>query len=173
MRTVLELVREGIAFDKIIRDYHPDLEPEDIRACIQYAIDVLAAGEARRRLLVVGDMLELGEEAAQWHERVGRQAAEAGIDVVVAAGTQAANVAAGARAANATVETVTCADADEAGRAIAQLLQDGDVVLIKGSRAMGMERVAQCIERQQSKPLRFERPPNQSDAAVTTRCHTP
>ncbi|MCH8046782.1 MAG: DUF433 domain-containing protein [Planctomycetes bacterium] len=43
VRTVLELVREGLAFDKIIQDYHPDLEPEDIRACIQYAIDVLAA----------------------------------------------------------------------------------------------------------------------------------
>lgn len=43
VQSVLELVREGIAFDEIIRDYHPDLEPDDIRACIQYAIDVVAA----------------------------------------------------------------------------------------------------------------------------------
>lgn len=39
---VLELVREGTSFSEIIRDYYPDLQPEDIRACIQYAIDVLA-----------------------------------------------------------------------------------------------------------------------------------
>jgi uncharacterized protein (DUF433 family) len=42
VQSVLELVREGISFDAIIRDYYPDLEPEDIRACIQYAIDVVA-----------------------------------------------------------------------------------------------------------------------------------
>jgi uncharacterized protein (DUF433 family) len=40
---VLELIREGIGFDQIIRDYYPDLTEPDIRACIQYAIDVLAA----------------------------------------------------------------------------------------------------------------------------------
>ncbi len=38
---VLELVREGLSFAEIIRDYYPDLQPEDIRACVQYAIDVL------------------------------------------------------------------------------------------------------------------------------------
>lgn len=43
VQSVLELVREGIGFDQIIRDHYPDLRPDDIRACIQYAIDVLAA----------------------------------------------------------------------------------------------------------------------------------
>ena len=43
VQSVLELVREGLSFAEIIRDYHADLEPEDIRACIQYAIDVVAA----------------------------------------------------------------------------------------------------------------------------------
>lgn len=43
VQSVLELVREGIGFDHIIRDYYPDLAPEDIRACIQYAIDVMLA----------------------------------------------------------------------------------------------------------------------------------
>jgi uncharacterized protein (DUF433 family) len=42
VRNVLELVREGLSFADIIRDYYPDLQPEDIRACIQYAIDVVA-----------------------------------------------------------------------------------------------------------------------------------
>ena len=47
VQSVLELVREGLSFDVIIRDYYPDLEPEDVRACIQYAIDVLAAEDIR------------------------------------------------------------------------------------------------------------------------------
>jgi uncharacterized protein (DUF433 family) len=44
---VLELVREGLPFAEIIRDYYPDLEPEDIRASIQYAIDVVAVEDIR------------------------------------------------------------------------------------------------------------------------------
>lgn len=40
---VLELVREGLSFDKIIADYYPDLELEDVRACIQYAIEIVAS----------------------------------------------------------------------------------------------------------------------------------
>jgi uncharacterized protein (DUF433 family) len=43
VQNVLELVREGLSFAEIIRDFYPDLLPEDIRACIQYAIDVVAA----------------------------------------------------------------------------------------------------------------------------------
>jgi uncharacterized protein (DUF433 family) len=42
VQSVLELVREGLSIAEIIRDYYPDLEPEDIRACIQYAMDVVA-----------------------------------------------------------------------------------------------------------------------------------
>lgn len=41
VQSVLELVREGVPFTEIIRDYFPDLETEDIRACVQYAIDVV------------------------------------------------------------------------------------------------------------------------------------
>jgi uncharacterized protein (DUF433 family) len=40
---VLELVREGIPFDGTTRDHYPDLEEDDIQACIQYALDLLAA----------------------------------------------------------------------------------------------------------------------------------
>ena len=43
VQSVLELIREGLAFDQITRDYYPDLLSDDLRACVQYAIDVLAA----------------------------------------------------------------------------------------------------------------------------------
>jgi uncharacterized protein (DUF433 family) len=40
---VLELVCQGLSFDDILRDYYPDLQVDDIRACIRYAMDVIAA----------------------------------------------------------------------------------------------------------------------------------
>jgi len=52
VQSVLELVREGLSFADIIRDYYPDLEPQDIRACIQYAMDVVAAEDIHLATLV-------------------------------------------------------------------------------------------------------------------------
>ena len=54
VQSILELVSEGLSFQEIIQDYYPDLQLENIRACIQYAIDVIAAedihiAEVRRR----------------------------------------------------------------------------------------------------------------------------
>jgi uncharacterized protein (DUF433 family) len=45
VQSVLELVREGLSFADITRDFYPDLSPGDIQACIQYAIDVVAVEE--------------------------------------------------------------------------------------------------------------------------------
>lgn len=42
VQDVLELIREGLSFQQIMQDYYPDLQVEDIRACIQYAIEVIA-----------------------------------------------------------------------------------------------------------------------------------
>lgn len=42
VQNVLELMKKDIPFSEIVRDYYPDLKPEDIQACIQYAIDVVA-----------------------------------------------------------------------------------------------------------------------------------
>ena len=43
VQSVLELLKEGLTFKKILKDYYPDLHEEDLRACVQYAIEVLAA----------------------------------------------------------------------------------------------------------------------------------
>jgi uncharacterized protein (DUF433 family) len=45
VQDVLELVREGIPFEKVIEDYYPELREEDIKACLQYAIDVVSSEE--------------------------------------------------------------------------------------------------------------------------------
>ena len=42
VQSVLELVKEGLSFDEIVRDFYPSLELDDVRACVQYAIDVVA-----------------------------------------------------------------------------------------------------------------------------------
>lgn len=43
VQSVLELLNEGLSFDEVIQEYYPDLEVEDIRACLQYAIALVAA----------------------------------------------------------------------------------------------------------------------------------
>ena len=43
MQSVLELIRDGISFEEIMQDYYPDLQPNDIRACMQYAIDIVVS----------------------------------------------------------------------------------------------------------------------------------
>ncbi|MGO8927578.1 MAG: DUF433 domain-containing protein [Limisphaerales bacterium] len=43
VQAVLELVRDGIPTEAIICDYYPDLKPEDVKACVQYAIDIVQA----------------------------------------------------------------------------------------------------------------------------------
>jgi uncharacterized protein (DUF433 family) len=43
VQSVLELVREGLTFSDIISGYYPDLQVDDVRACVQYAMDIIAA----------------------------------------------------------------------------------------------------------------------------------
>jgi uncharacterized protein (DUF433 family) len=47
VQSILELLDEGLSFSEIIRDYYPDLTTEDIRACLQYAIALIAAEDIR------------------------------------------------------------------------------------------------------------------------------
>ena len=51
VQDVLELVRDGIPFDQIVRDYYPDLTTQDIQACIQYAMDIVAVEDVRIDLI--------------------------------------------------------------------------------------------------------------------------
>ena len=85
---------------------------------------------------MLGEMAELGPDAPALHAEVGRVAAERGVEIVLAVG------ASGARVRSARwVET-----ADEAVTALDDVLQPGDAVLVKASRALGLELVAEAIE---------------------------
>jgi UDP-N-acetylmuramoyl-tripeptide--D-alanyl-D-alanine ligase len=108
-------------------------------------IEVLRGVKAGRRVLVVGQMLELGAESAALHKRIGAYAARAGIDVVVSVGDEASSIVEGVRSADPSVETHACASTDQACAEVPALLDRGDTVLVKGSRAMRLERVAEGI----------------------------
>jgi UDP-N-acetylmuramoyl-tripeptide--D-alanyl-D-alanine ligase len=101
------------------------------------ALLALLAASAGRRVAVLGEMLELGPTSLAFHREVGRRAA-ASADVVVAVG--GANAAEMARAADGT-ETHYAATASEALDVVRALLRPGDVVLIKGSRGVGLDAV--------------------------------
>jgi UDP-N-acetylmuramoyl-tripeptide--D-alanyl-D-alanine ligase len=95
-----------------------------------------------RRILVLADMLQLGPEAAQWHAAIGQCAARLAVDRLIAVGQHAADCVRGARAAGMPDKQLTqCNDVQEAAAALKRWLEPGDVVLVKGSRSMRMERV--------------------------------
>jgi UDP-N-acetylmuramoyl-tripeptide--D-alanyl-D-alanine ligase len=107
------------------------------------ALAVLAASHASRRVAVIGEMLELGDRAAEWHEGVGRAAANAGVDLLIAVGGgPAIALAEAAVAAGMPRPNVShYATSDEAAAAAVALVRAGDVVLVKGSRGVKTDRV--------------------------------
>jgi UDP-N-acetylmuramoyl-tripeptide--D-alanyl-D-alanine ligase len=103
---------------------------------LQAALAVLAEGGPGHRWLVLGDMGELGGEARHWHQWAGEQARRYGVSHLVAVGEQAGE---SARAFGEGAETAT--DWEEALPIVEKGAGAGDRVLVKGSRAMGMERL--------------------------------
>ena len=97
-----------------------------------------------RRIGVLGDMLELGEQTASCHEEAGEAVARAGFDLLLAVGGQATTMAGAARAAG-LPRVETAADAARASPLALQLIVPGDVVLIKGSRGVRLEHVVQAL----------------------------
>lgn len=113
--------------------------PEALRSMIR----TLAARPAGRRILVAGEMLELGEYGPSLHAACGKAAAEAGLDYVVGVGGNAEHLASAACAAG--VTSLFLPDAEAAGKWLQANLREGDVVLIKGSRGVRLERAVQVL----------------------------
>jgi UDP-N-acetylmuramoyl-tripeptide--D-alanyl-D-alanine ligase len=91
-------------------------------------------------------MAELGAEAEELHEEAGRQAARAGLAGLIVVGEQAAPMLAGARAVRSwRGELLLVPDAVAAVAAVEERLRPGDTVLVKASRAAGLERVALAL----------------------------
>ena len=104
------------------------------------ALDDLAATAAGRRIGVLGDMLELGSEEARFHREVGAHAREAGVDLLVTVGPLAAEIGRTFGRAHHHMP-----DAAAAAAALPALVREGDTILVKGSRGMGLEVVAEAL----------------------------
>ena len=99
------------------------------------------AGRPGRRVAVLADMKELGPDEARYHRAIGEAAAEAGIDLLIGVGALGAEYVAGANG----LEAVHIATVEEAVEQVPGLLADGDVVLLKGSRGMRLERIGAAL----------------------------
>jgi UDP-N-acetylmuramoyl-tripeptide--D-alanyl-D-alanine ligase len=105
------------------------------------ALDDLATQEtAGRRVAVLGDMLELGAGERAHHEEIGAHAGAAGVELLIAVGPRAA-----AMVGPFAGEAVAVADAGAAAALAAELVEPGDLVLVKGSRGVGLEVVAETL----------------------------
>lgn len=116
-------------------------------ASAEASVRVLAGMHGHeRRVLVLGDMLELGDEAPEYHAQVGAAAAEAGLDLLVTVGVYAADIARGAlQSGPGSLEIVQLPDPEEAIAVVPDLVRRGDVVLVKASRGARMERLVQRL----------------------------
>lgn len=117
--------------------------PASVLAAIRTLSDF---SSARRRILVLGDMLELGEQAADFHREVGRSLRESQIDHAILFGAFADDVASGAMSAGVSSNRLSVfRDMSTLNFMLDCLLTPGDAVLIKGSRSMHMERVVDML----------------------------
>ncbi len=118
--------------------------PESMAA----ALSVLALAPGRR-VAVLGDMKELGDNTVALHRGVGETAVRAGVDILVTVGELGAHIAAGARDAGLAADRILTLPAIDDPAAVAArlrpLLREGDTILFKASRAMALETLSAAV----------------------------
>jgi UDP-N-acetylmuramoyl-tripeptide--D-alanyl-D-alanine ligase len=118
--------------------------PTAMRAALELLRDFETSG---RRIVVCGDMADLGSEAPLLHAQLGNQVVTlCGADLLVACGEYAGHVTAGARAAGMPhAHAIPCRKPDDALPYLGQAIQPGDVVLIKGSGVVALEQIVDAL----------------------------
>ena len=118
--------------------------PASMTAAVQTLLELKGAA---RGIVIVGDMLELGKDSPRFHRRLGEQIASAGMSELYATGNFSPDVADGAVGSGMPPESVFVGSLDAIRSRVIESLQKNDWILIKGSRAMGMEKIAGDIIR--------------------------
>jgi UDP-N-acetylmuramoyl-tripeptide--D-alanyl-D-alanine ligase len=126
----------------VINDCY-NANPMSMRAALDHLADVAARRKASRSVAVLGEMAELGPDGPRYHREVGEHAAAAGVGLVVAVGKLGREYLEGYGGAGKTLEA---GDAAKAAALVRDALEPGDVVLVKGSRSVGLERVAESLQ---------------------------
>lgn len=128
---------------KIIDDTY-NANPQSMEA----AINVLSEMKNySRKIAVLGDMLELGNWSNNAHRGIGRLLTLKGIDYIITLGENARNIANGAVEAGISEDNVVMFDdAEDINTFLGNFIKNGDIILVKGSRAMKMERIVEFIK---------------------------
>lgn len=128
----------GIA---VINDCY-NANPVSMRAALDHLSQCAERRGSERMVAILGEMAELGPREAEFHRQVGIYAARAGVGLLVAVGGLGPHYVEGFDGAG---EAVVAADAQEASAQVANMLREGDLVLLKGSRSVGLELVAEGL----------------------------
>jgi UDP-N-acetylmuramoyl-tripeptide--D-alanyl-D-alanine ligase len=129
--------------DAILLDDTYNASPASTMAALNLLADL--SMQNGRRIAVLGDMLELGSYEEEGHRKVGVRAADV-VDLLVTVGGRAQLIAEEALAAGLAPDRVLAMDDAEAAlAALHSIIGPGDVVLVKGSRAVGMEEIATAL----------------------------
>jgi UDP-N-acetylmuramoyl-tripeptide--D-alanyl-D-alanine ligase len=117
--------------------------PASMRAALETIRSLRTNG---RRVAILGEMRELGLWAEQYHREIGELAARCGLDGLVCVGACAGWIAEAAIAAGMAHQVVShYADAAAAGDAVSRWISEGDLILLKASRAVGLETITKSI----------------------------
>jgi UDP-N-acetylmuramoyl-tripeptide--D-alanyl-D-alanine ligase len=116
-------------------------------ASVLSALKTLSAiGEYRRKVVVLGDMLELGDYAPKAHRDIGCLLAKNGVEMLVTVGPLARMIAEGAKESGFPETAImSFTDSSEAAHALVGQFSEGDIVLIKGSRGMRMDEIVKVL----------------------------
>ncbi|MBP5159103.1 MAG: UDP-N-acetylmuramoyl-tripeptide--D-alanyl-D-alanine ligase [Lachnospiraceae bacterium] len=127
---------EKVGEIKVINDAY-NASPDSIKS----GLDVLMKTPGARHIAVLADMLELGAMSKTCHETTGRDAAEAGVDILVTVGGEAEHIDRAAGLERPELERAHFDTNEDAYAYLKQTLRSGDVVLFKGSRGMKLEEI--------------------------------
>ena len=137
----MEVVRLAKGIDVVNDCYNAN--PDSTEASLYFLKDL---GRSRRRVAILGEMIELGRWTASCHREVGGAAAKSGVKLLFAVGLHAEDTVRGARQAGISKSTsFSFREVEESLPIIKSLLRPKDVVLVKGSRGMRMERITENL----------------------------
>jgi len=141
---------DGIKHTLIIDDTY-NSSPISVMSALDI-VSKIPIAKGARRFAVLGDMLELGKYSEEGHREVGRYAAKARVDKLITVGERARDIARSAEEAGMARDNIfEYTDVAEAGRFIQQRIEQGDLILVKGSQGMRLEKIVKEI---MAEPLR-------------------
>ena len=112
----------------------------------QAALETLAELPAKRKIAILGDMLELGKHTITAHREIGEMAAGKKIDLLITVGVRAKFFAEGATKTGFNKKQIlSFGDSPEAARELEKIIEQGDLILIKGSQGMRMEKIVEAL----------------------------